>query len=271
MQIKNSFLIISTLIVLAISGCCGSGKCEKPNEPVKKIVPNSGAKLKIPLMPDWFLNQQNSEFCIGLSKKSFDRDNMIDGAKQMAAVMKSRNQSSYSIKKYAKSESDNFHQNGSADFHLEVSSDPAVPQKIYDTLTLIDSFFINDNFVGLFSQTDITINNSKNLPNFPDWSLNKELRIENNRAISLGKATSASLTPAYEAAVQNAREKILSYYITSVNSAIINIDDNLQSDVSVESAGKLVSININHCFVTSMFRDGLFSYEVQIEMEMALN
>jgi len=270
MQIKSKFVIISALIILTISGCCSFGKCVKSQEPVKIKAPNSGTKLEIPLMPNWFLNQQNSDYCIGFSLRSYDRETMKDGAKQMAAVMKSRNNSAYSVKKYAKTESDNFYKNGSADFHLEVSSDPAVPQQIYDNLTLIDSFFINDNFVGLFAQMKIEVNNSKKLPHFPDWALNKSLRIENSKAISVGKATSASLIPAYEAAVQNAREKILGYYITSVNSAIINIDQSLQSDVAVESAGKLVSMQINHCFVTSMFRDELFSYEVQVEMEMAL-
>lgn len=270
MRLKSKVFLLSFIIGLIISGCCSSGKCKKPEQPAKIIAPNSGTKLTIPLVPDWFLNQQNNNYCIGFALKSYDRETMKDGAKQMAAVMKSRNNSAYSIKKYAKTDSDNFNQNGSADFQLEVSTDPTVPQKIYDKLTLIDSFFINDNFVGLFSESEIKVNKTKTLPHFPDWASNKELRIEKNRAISVGKATSASLIPAYEAAVQNAREKILAYYITSVNSAILNIDESMQSEVAVESSGKLVSMQINHCFVTTMFRGGLYSYEVQVEMEMEL-
>ena len=264
---KSRLVLISALIVLTISGCCGSGKCNSNTEISNPAITNDVIKDKPLLVPKWFNKLPGKKYSVGISLKSYDRDTMKKAAKQMAAVMHSRSKSAYSIRKFAQTTSDSFFMTNSADFHLDVSTNPEQIQSIYDSFTLVDSFFINDNFIGLYSSSKSKANRKLEKSIKPDWTKNPPIVVKNGKARSAASSTSATLQGAYESAVQHARKQILSYYFTTVSSYIENIDDSLLNELAVESSYKLVSTPITRCYVEPLFNDGMYSYLVYIEME----
>ncbi len=177
------------------------------------------------------------------------------------------NKSAYSIRKFAQTTSGSFFMTNSADFHLDVSTNPEQIQSIYDSFALVDSFFINDNFIGLYSSSKSNANRKLEKSIKPDWTKNPPIVVKNGKARSATSSTSATLQGAYESAVQYARKQILGYYFTSVSSYIENVDDSLLNELAVESSFKLVSTPITRCYVEPLFNDGMYSYLVYIEME----
>lgn len=267
MQMKSRFVLISALIILTISGCCGSGKCNPNKEISNPAITDNVTKDKPLLVPKWFNNLPGKKYSVGISLKSYDRDTMKKASKQMAAVMYSRSKSAYSIRKFAQTTSDTYFTTNSAEFHLDLSTNPEQIQSIYDSFTLVDSFFINDNFIGLYSSSKSNANRKLEKSIKPDWTNNRLSVVKNGMARSIASSTSATLQGAYESAVHFARRQILSYYFTTVSSYIENIDDSLLNELAVESSFKLVSTHITRCYVEPLFNDGMYSYLVYIELE----
>ena len=83
---KNVIILILLLII---------GGCATHNEIYRQKTQD---KLEIPPLPKWVYNTPDN-FVVGISQKSMNSDEMEEAAKQMAAVMESRNHASYTIEK----------------------------------------------------------------------------------------------------------------------------------------------------------------------------
>jgi hypothetical protein len=256
----NKLLLMTLLFVLL--GCASQTEFEE----IKMI-----HKIEYPLLPGWVYELPAGEYVIGIAQKSFDEDEMKDAAKQMAAVMKSRNEASYSIEKFASTTTEDLLRDGKAEFRLNVSASPETTQNIYETLKMVDEVFFFDYYLALFSfQNDSVAEKYKNrfVANFPDWYEKDDIKVDSLKIISHTSGSSSHLIIAWEHAAQNARLEIAKYIEKDVRSALISTDEEIEKKIAVETSKKLIRMEITRSFISSELHDNLHSYKVFLEMVM---
>jgi hypothetical protein len=254
----NKLLLVIALLILL--GCASQTEFEE----VKMI-----HKIEYPFFPGWVYELPAGDYVIGMARKSFDEDEMKDAAKQMAAVMKSRNEASYSIEKFASTTTEDLLRDGKAEFYLNVSASPETTRRIYESLQVVDEEFFFDYYLALFSiQNDNVAEKYKKrfVTNFPDWYERNKIVVENVHIVSYASGSSSHLINAWESAAENARLEIAKYLEKDVQTALISIDEEMEKSLALETTKKLIEMKIRRCFISSELHDNLRSYKVFMEM-----
>ena len=257
---RNAILYV--LVLLLFTGCATHKEIYKQE---------TQDRLEIPPLPKWIYNTPDN-YVVGISQKSMNSDEMHEAAKQMAAVMKSRNDASYTIEKYAATTSDNTLKSNITEFKLNVSSSPQKTEQIYNSLELIDSIEALGYFIGLFSSTNIEINASYRKPyiqRIPEYFEKDKLEISDNTVNCYKTVSSSSLILAWENAAEEARYEIAKYLEKKVQSAIINVDEIIEKRIALETSEKLSMMKLKSSYITTELKDNLRLFKVCHEMEIS--
>ncbi|MCF7858278.1 MAG: hypothetical protein K9N07_02985 [Candidatus Cloacimonetes bacterium] len=256
---KNSSWIL--IIMLIITGC------SKNQEIYRQKFTD---KYEVPALPGW-IYKTPEKFVVGISLKSSNKNEMKEAAKQMAAVIESRNNSSYTIDNYASTTSDNILKSGKSQFKLNVSSSPERTEEICNALTLVDSLETLGYFFGLFS----TENNKKprlkaklEIQQLPENFEDDKLEIFADTINFHKTASSSSLISAWKTAAEEARYEIAKYLEKQVQSAIINTDENTEKRIVLETSKLLSRMRLNKSYIITELKDNLRIFKVYHEMEI---
>ncbi|MBN1327613.1 MAG: hypothetical protein JW996_06660 [Candidatus Cloacimonetes bacterium] len=249
---------IIPILLLVILGCAPEKQHYKKDNYIHKF--------EVVALPQWIYEiPPGGDFVIGVSQKSFARDDMIDAAKQFAAVIKSRNSGSYNITKYASSNEE------VRTFTLNVSSSPEETHRIYNSLELIDEAAFYDFFIALFGTPESAMAENyktKIIRNYPDWFPENSLIIQENSILSYASASSSNLVSAWERAAEIARLELAKYLEKQVTGGIISTDEEIDKLIILETNRKLINMDITRSFIFSELNDALLSYKVYLEMRM---
>ncbi len=257
---KNVIILILILFIIV--------SCATHNEIYRQKTQD---KLEIPPLPKWIYNTPDN-FVVGISQKSMNYDEMEEAAKQMAAVMESRNHASYTIEKYAATSSDNTLKSNVTEFKLNVSASPQKTEQIYNSLELVDSMEAFGYFFGLFSATNNGIDDSfkrANILRMPEFFDKDKLEISDNIINCYQTESSSSLVLAWENAAVEARYKIAKYLEKEVQSAIINTDEITEKRIALETSEKLSAMKLKASYITTELKDNLRVFKVYHEMEIS--
>lgn len=251
--------VIAALILLS---------CSTSYYPQAKPVLN---KVGMEALPCWLYQlPEDGDYVVGISTRNFDLDSMQDAARQMAAVMHSRNAGSFTINKFARTSGSDRLKEGSGEFRLNVA-EPETTQKIYDRLNLVDETYLYDNYIALFSLLNDDIDESyckKQVMNFPEWFKNDDIIITDDTILSHSYESSHDLTTAWEKAAEKARLQLAKYLEKDVQSYVLSRDENIKKQIAIESSRKLLNMDISRSFIIMKNFDSLISYEVYLEMRM---
>ncbi|MCD6176233.1 MAG: hypothetical protein J7K29_00175 [Candidatus Cloacimonetes bacterium] len=256
---KNVIILILTLFIIA--------GCATHNEIYRQKTQD---KFEIPPLPKWIYNTPES-FVVGISQKSMNEAEMYEAAKQMAAVMKSRNQASYTIEKYAVTSSDNILKSNASKFKLNVSSSPETTERIYNSLILVDSVEVLGYFFGLFSTINKKVGtpfNKANIQRIPEYFEKNKLEILDNTINCYKTKSSSSLVLAWENAAEEATFEIAKYFEKIIQSAIINTDEITEKKIVLETSEKLSMMKLKASYITTELKDNLRTFKVYHEMEI---
>ena len=258
---KNVIILILSLLII--------GGCATHNEIYRQKAQD---RIETPPLPKWIYNTPDN-FVVGISQKSMNYDEMQEAAKQMAAVMESRNNASYTIENYAATSSENILKSNVIEFKLNVSSSPQKTEQIYKSLKLVDSIEALGYFIGLFSSTNMEINISYKKPYIhrkPEYFEKDKLEIADNTINYHKTVSSSSLVLAWENAAEEARFAIAKYLEKKVQSAIINIDDEItEKRIAIETSEKLSQMKLKTSYITTELKDNLRLFKVYQEMEIS--
>ena len=245
------FLFISLLL-----GCASQKSAEKEVKTIKKIEKMS--------LPAWAYDlPENGDFVIGISSRSIYEDQMKDAAKQMATVNHSRNKASYTITKSAATSKEEYLSGGSAQFKLNVSSDPEETQRIYENLKLVDEFLYYEFYLALYSENSSELTEScktQYVANFPDWYKNEGLKVENGKVRCYATESSSNLVSAWDKAAEKARFEIAKYLEKNVQSELTNKNEDITKKYAIETRLKLAELQISRSYITSELFDNLRPY-----------
>ncbi len=253
--------IILTLILFIIAGCATHKEIYRQE---------TRDRFEIPLLPKWVYNTPD-DFVVGISQKSMNSDEMQETAKQMAAVMESRNHASYTIEKYAATSSENILKSNVTEFKLNVSSSPQKTKGIYNSLELVDSVEALAYFFGLFSTNNKEIEASykrSDIRRNPLYFEKDKLEISGNTITCFKTVSSSSLVLAWEKAAVEARSEIAKYLEKKVQSAIINTDEITEKRLALETSKKLSRMKLKASYITTELKDNLRLFKVYHEMEI---
>ena len=257
---KKVIILLFSLVIIA--GCATHKEIYKQE---------TQDRLEIPPLPKW-VNNTPDNFVVGISQKSMNSDEMQEAAKQMAAVMESRNDASYTIEKYAATSNDNTFKSNISEFKLNVSSSPQKTEQVYNSLKLVDSIEALGYFIGLFSSTNMEINSSYKKPyiqRMPEYFEKDKLEISDDTINCYKTVSSSSLVLAWENAAEEARYEIAKYLEKKVQSAVINIDDEItEKRIALETSEKLSKMKLTTSYITTELKDNLRLFKVYHEMEI---
>jgi hypothetical protein len=255
-------VIILIILLFIIVGCATQNEIYRQQ---------TQDRLEIPPLPKWVYNTPDN-FVVGISQKSMNLDEMQEAAKQMAAVMESRNHASYTIEKYAATSSDNILKSNVTEFKLNVSSSPQKTKQIYNSLELIDSIEVLGCFFGLFSTTNKEVDASykkENIQKMPKYFEKDKLEISVNTINCYKTESSSSLVLAWEKTAVEARYEIAKYLEKKVQSAIINTDEITEKRIALETSEKLSKMKLKTSYITTELKDNLRLFKVYHEMEIS--
>lgn len=255
---RLTIFILSLLII---------GGCATHNEIYRQKAQD---RFETPPLPKWIYNTPDN-FVVGISQKSLNTDEMQEAAKQMAAVMKSRNNASYTIEKYAATSSDNTFKSNVTEFKLNVSSSPQKTKQIYNSLELVASIEALGYFFGLFTPTNLEIDAYYKKPYIqkkPKYFEKDKLKIYDYTINCYKTQSSSSLVLAWENAAVEARYEIAKYLEKKVQSAVINTDEITEKRIALETSEKLSRMKLKASYITTELRDNLRVFKVYHEMEI---
>ena len=249
------------LIFIFIVSCVSEQQIVEKKE-IKKIEKMS--------LPAWIYElPPGDNFIIGIAGKSIYEDQMKDAAKQMAAVMHSRNRSSYTISKRAATDKEDYLGGGSAGFNLNVSSSPEETRRIYDSLVTLDEVDYYGYFITLYSDGKAILSDKfkkRYVANSPKWFENNGLKLDGDIILSYASTSSSDLITAWENAAEQARFEIAEYLEKNVQSSLTNKNDQIEKKYAIETRRKLSHLKISRSFITSQLYDNLRSYKVYLEL-----
>ena len=252
---------VFALIVFILTGCA--------QQKVQQQETGFIQKFEQEPLPGWVYQlPPNGDFVIGMASRSFYEDKMKDAAKQMAAVMHSRNKASYAISNSTSKMSEDCLQSGSAAFKLNVGS-PQETKQIYKNLRLADETFFHDFYIALFTENGAELPEElreKRVEMTPSWYEKDGLIPMENGIEYHIFASSSNLIDAWCRATENARLEIAEYRQKNVLGKVVNRDENVTKDIAIESRQKITDLQISRSFITSELHDNLRSYKVYLEM-----
>lgn len=253
---------ILLMFVIILLGCA-SHKSEKVQTKIVK-------KIEQEALPAWVYEiPAGKDYVVGIASRTVDAEQMKDAAKQMAAIILSRNKASYTIEKAASTEKEEIGQSGSAKFKLNVSASPQETQRIYQNLQVVDETFFYDFYLALFSETPDTLAGSytsKYITNFPDWYEADGLKIVDSQIRSYAAESSSNLVNAWQKAAETARFELAKYVEKTVQSELLSENENITRKIAIETRLKMEEMHITRSFITSELQDNLRSYKVYLEM-----
>ena len=259
MKILRFLLLLS--VVISIS--CSTQFINDYEKPHKKHITERN--------PIWLYELPvGYDYIVGSAHLSPDSIATQDAAKEMAAVLKSRNTGSYTIQKATQTDSDYSIENGKATFNLNVG-DPDEAKRIFNNLNLIDSHKLNNYYIGLFADISSDINdNFKQLEmrGFPKWYRERALDDKQGYITTWAEASSYDLALAWEKAAEKARYQIADYLEKDITAAVINKNDDIKKDIAIETTRKLSHLEITRSYIITEEHDNLYSYKVYLEMKM---
>jgi len=256
---KNVIILILSLLIIS--------SCATHNEIYRQKAQD---RFETPPLPKWIYNTPDN-FVVGISQKSMNSEEMQEAAKQMAAVIESRNNASYTIEKYAATSSDNTLKANVFEFKLNVSSSPQKTEQIYNSLELVASIEALGYFFGLFTSTNLEIETSYKKPyiqRIPKYFEKDKLEISDNTINCYKTESSSSLVLAWEKAAVEARYEIAKYLEKNVQTAIINTDEITEKRLALETAEKLSMMKLKASHITTELNDNLRLFKVYHEMEI---
>ena len=252
-------IVVIILFTFLLFGCVDVvKKFEKP----KKI-------SETELLPSWINGMNSKDYVVGISRKSNDRKTMEESAKQMAAVMMNRNNSSFVIKNYANTESENFQQSGSAKFAMNVGSSPRKLKKIHKKLKLVDEAVAYGYFFGLYSIKGGKTPSKHKIKNklvAPSWFKEDYFVNDKKKVVFHSKATSIDLKIAWENASENVRAKFARYLVKNVYGNVKVANDKVRKDIAMESRLMLENLVIRKSYFVVRNEQQTWKYDVYLEM-----
>ena len=97
-----------------------------------------------------------------------------------------------------------------------------------------------------------------------------EIIISDNTINCLKTVSSSSMVLAWETAAEEARYEIAKYFEKEVQSAIINIDDEIiEKRIALETSEKLSMMKLKTSYITTELKDNLRLFKVYHEMEIS--
>jgi len=259
---KKIFLLAFSFILFF--ACTESGRHYK-----KEYYPH---KIDVESLPKWTSQfPDNGNYVIGIAQKSFNPEDTEDAARQMASVMKCRNKGSYTIDKYASTESDFNLKDGVRRFKLNVCADPEDMKNLYENLKLIDQAELYGYFIGLYSLEGVEIAENyrqRIIGRFPDWFEDEKLIDTGDEIYVYQTESSSDLAVAWERAAENARQELAKYLEKDVLGAVTRTDEEIEKMINIESTKKLINMEITRSYIQSELEDALYSFKVYIEMKM---
>lgn len=223
------------------------------------------------MLPRWVYHlPDGSDYVLGIAPRSLDTGMMQESAREMAAIMYSRNHGSYTIDNTAITAREDPVRSGSADFRLNVGS-PDKAREYFDKLQLVDEAYSYEYYFGLFSLTGTKPEKKireKLVPNFPDWFSEREIVDLDVVIKTCAQDRSYDLVIAWDRAAENARYELAKYLEKQVQAAIISLNEEIDKRIAIESNRKLVNMKITRSHIVTESHDNLLSYIVYLEMEM---
>jgi len=253
------YLILFPAVILLFACSSQFSELEKP-------VLN---KIELEPLPGWLYElPTQGNYVIGISARNYDPESMQEAARQMAAIIKSRNRGSFTIDRYARTSGSDLLKEGNIRFQLNVS-EPDETLRIYDSLNLIDETFLFDHYIALFSESEITIDQfycQKSILNFPDWYKQDEIVIVDDQILCYTQDSSYNLVTAWEKTAEKARYQLAGYLEKDVQGKLISKNEEIEKQIAIESTKKLVNLEITKSFILMKNYDSLISYQVFMEM-----
>ena len=104
----------------------------------------------------------------------------------------------------------------------------------------------------------------------PEYFEEDNLEISDNTINCYKTVSSSSLILAWENAAEEARYEIAKYLEKKVQSAIINIDDEItEKRIALETSEKLSEMKLKSSYITTELKDNLRLFKVYHEMEIS--
>ena len=260
-NMKKIFFYFTAFVL--VFGCASSDYFYYERSPVHKIV---GEPL-----PEWVYKLPEGNFVIGISRKTADKEEMIDAAKQMAAVIMSRNKASFTVDKSAYRNSEDIMKSGKAQLKINVSFSPKETEKIYSELKMADQTFYFNYFIALFSTSEITLNDDYKKKNYlpePSWLAENKITKENHKLKTYVSATSSDLIIAWEKAAEKARLQIADYLEKNVEGLVKSKNEEIEKLITLETNKIIGNLRISRSYIRTEMKDSLIGYTVYLEMEM---
>jgi len=249
---KYKYLLSIFLLIIL----CGFSSKPENIEPKPKTFPN----FKIPA----WLNEIPKNCIIGISKKSHFKTDMYESAKQMATIMECRNHASFTIDKSAFKNTENIVTTNKADFRLNVVANPENLKKTHEKIQLLDEFYFNDYFVGLYSTQNIKVSESTEHELF-DWFSDNLIVLRDDNVYCYTVASSSNLISAWENASQTARLEIGKYLEVEIEASSENINYKIETNICVESTQITNNIRNTKSHILYQTSGILSSYTVYLE------
>jgi hypothetical protein len=254
--------LILFVLLLLFAGCLKQQ--QKPQAPQKKSSDNTR-------VASWVTGLSSKYFVVGIARKSNDVENMTESAKQMAAVMMNRNNSSFVIKNFASTETENIRNSGNASFALNVGSSPQKLKGVYNSLELVDFSMAYGYFFGLFSVNKVAAPSCSQInltEQPPKWYREDYFEEDSEKIVFQSKATSIDLKTAWEKAAETVRQKFALYLVKEIEGRILDAEDMVREDIAMESRLMLKNLVISRSYFVPRLQNGTWRYDVYFEMFM---
>jgi len=245
-------------IMFAFLLSCSSNTDYKPFVITKEHIP-----IKL---PNWMINIPEGDFEIGISHKT---SNESSNAKEFAAINYNRNIHSFVVDNKAVKKGEQI--KDSSSFNINVSASIEDLHSIYDSMTLLDSVYVGNYFIGLFStdkNADIKISNDMiKTFSIPNWYKPQKIYVENGKIYATVKYSSATMDGAVKIAMEKARIAIASYKTKHVLASTTSTDTKTSTDYAIETKMILGKVKTSNIYILKKKTDNaLFSYEVYLRM-----
>lgn len=237
-------------------------------------------------IPDWLSNFPNSDstyYTLGIAFTDFGEDYYKEQAENMAAVIISRLIKTFVIRRYGEAavEEDFKYQYEYAQYHFCVTGVPERLDSIKSQLGLIDNFFIDSNFIGLYSYPGESNFNEiqKGSERFlstetPEWFEVKDdyLEINSENYVVQGFAESPNLGESIFHALEDAQYRLAEY--KDINSESVTIDitsegfSMYQKFTFMETSFVFEKIKIKRVGFSKREKDDKWLYGSYIELEV---
>ncbi len=267
-------ILILVSVTLMIGGCSSTPKSYVPAARDQQKIEVANPELSL---PSWFLNPPaTAHHVIGISYCDMNPDSAETSAKNQAAVILSRNRSSYNVKKdiLISDRSDYIEQDSKAQFEVNVSSSPNA-RKLFDALRCVEDFDLDCYHICLFS--DLSTDVDTTIVTFephtePEWIDRLAVEEMDGYVSSVATYRDQDLIRAYEEALIDARLQLARYKLKKVEALkeyeVTDDYSKTHQATAIETVVQLDGLTLNRLHVQRNYNNNLFSYTVHVEMGM---